>query len=344
MAKSKKYKSHDTYLNEDTEPRYPRMFHIEFNNLKLREDSLPHTTASDHRSVNDRNSNKYRSSNTVDAEYKHVPRPLTTTTEEPTISDDMAEPVVKVRRNYPVDESEQAVWLFDKKYAPWLARAIERGCIKDRGVKKTVEKIETAKIIPNDQSEGTRLFRYYLNEAKEKNDAIFLLQAYTVECFFFRGLNKYMATGNPKKVYKKLCHKWSGYYTGLLMRNPAMKDYHYSGTTYRGMLITLEELEAYKLDAIFVNKAFQSTSKSHSTAVDFSTPIDPSKTTKKSVIIIYEIRNPTSALDIGRLSLYPEEEEVLMVPGCLFKVVPTDISKIPAGNSEMRIYIQVRQK
>ncbi|CAF4287714.1 unnamed protein product [Adineta steineri] len=123
-----------------------------------------------------------------------------------------------------------------------------------------------------------------------------------------------------------------------------MKDYHYSGTTYRGMLITLEELEAYKLDAIFVNKAFQSTSKSHSTAVDFSTPIDPSKTTKKSVIIIYEIRNPTSALDIGRLSLYPEEEEVLMVPGCLFKVVPTDISKIPAGNSEMRIYIQVRQK
>ncbi|CAF0924110.1 unnamed protein product [Adineta steineri] len=342
MAKSKKYKSHDTYLNEDTEPRYPRMFHIEFNNLKLREDSLPHTTASDRRSANDRNSNKYRSSNTVDAEYKHMPRPLTTTTEEPTISDDTAEKMKKHYRDYPQVDEEEAVWLFDEKYAPWLARALERGCVKDRGVKKTVEKIEAAKIIPNDQSEGTRLFRHYLNEARDKNDAVFLLKAYTLQCFFYRYLNKYMATGKPKKVYKKLCHKWSGYYTGVLMKNPAMKDYHYSGKTYRGMPITFEELKTYKPGAVFVNKAFQSSTKSADVALGFSQP-DPPTNERESVIIIYQICNRTSALDIGHLSYFPEEKEVLMMPGCLFKVIDINKGTISADTNIITTNIRVLQ-
>ncbi|CAF1054642.1 unnamed protein product [Adineta steineri] len=326
------------------------MFHIEFNNFKLREDSLPHTTASDRRSTNDRNADKYRSSNIVDAEYKHMPRPLTTTTEEPTISNDTRERIIVKRiGDHPLKQGEETVWLFDKKYAPWLARAIERGCIKNRGVKRTVEKIEAANIIPNDQSEGSRLFRYYLNEAREKNDASYLVTAYTLQSFFYRYLNKYMATGNPKKVYKKLCRKWSGYFTGALMRNPAMEVYYYRGETYRGMPITFKDLEIYKVGALFVNKAFQSTTKLMDVALEFSQP-DPPTDAKESIVIIYKIRNRTTALDIGHISYFQGEEEVLMMPGCLFRVEYIDESRKPIENSKISanihtipLYIHVQQ-
>ncbi|CAF0921678.1 unnamed protein product [Adineta steineri] len=341
------YKSHDTYLNDDIESQHPCTSHIELNNLKLYEDSPPQTTGSDHRSESDRTSDN-RSSNTADAENKHIPRSPVPTTENSknfTRMRRMHHMPEEIEKHYgvrPSKEGEKVVWCFDKKHALWLARAIERGCIKDRGVRKTVEKIEAAEIIPNDQSEETRLFRYYLNEAKEKNDAVFLLRAYTLDCFFYRHLNIYMATGNAKKVYKKLCHKWSGYYTGVLMRNPALKDYHYRGITYRGMLITHEDVEIYEIGALFVNKAFLSTSKSYEVAMRFSMPLNPS-TSKISVIIIYEIRNRTSALDIGHLSIFPEEEEVLMMPGCLFQVMSINTDRISTDADRITTTIYVKQ-
>ena len=209
--------------------------------------------------------------------------------------------------------------MFDQSTAEAYSRAIELGCVKDRGVKKTVKKIENAGFTFNDQLGGSKLSRYFLNEAKQKNDPTFLLRIYTVEGIFYRELNHYMADGGKTKVYQKLCGRWSGYYAGVIMKNPTFQKYHFSGKTYRGMEVTNEDLEQYKLGVILANKAFQSTSKSRQIAFDFAHPDSP-KSRTIPVIMIYGIRDPKSALDVSSLSEYPDEEEVLIVPGSLFKV------------------------
>jgi hypothetical protein len=232
-------------------------------------------------------------------------------------------------KRYAVNPYEKPDWLFGQDIAEAFARAIARGCVKDRGVKKTVKKILAAdNLIPNDQSEGNKLLRFYLNEARDKNDATFLLKAYTIECPFYRELNDYMATGKKRKVYKKLCHKWSGYYTGALMRNPTLEPYRFSGITYRGMEVTHEGLKQYKVGGALTNKTFQSTSKSRKVALRFAIR-DPPTLGMVAIITIYEIRDQRSALDIRCLSEFPDEEEVLLVPGCLFKVISIDDSKSP---------------
>jgi hypothetical protein len=231
-----------------------------------------------------------------------------------------ARPAEDAVQRYAVDPCEQPKWLFGQDKAEAFSRAIHWGCIKDRGLKKTIEKIEKAKIISNnDMSKEGKLLIYYLNEAREKNDPTFLLKAYTINGLFYNILNNYMATGSSKKVYDKLCHGWSGCYTGVVMKNPALQPYRYSGVTYRGMVINRDALKQYKPGVVLTNKAFQSTSKSKDVALRFAQPREPT-IGKVSVIIRYDIHDKESALDIQTLSEFPEEKEVLMVPGSLFIV------------------------
>ncbi len=228
-------------------------------------------------------------------------------------------------KRYSVDPREQPKWLFGQDKAEAFSRAIQWDCIKDRGVKKTVKEIEDAKINGkklidnNDQSKEVQSLRYYLNEAREKNDPSLLLKVYTIDSPFYGELNGYMATGNSKQVYEKICGKWSGYYTGAIMKNPALDKYRCSGVTYRGMKIDREALEQYKRGVVLTNKAFQSTSKLVTVALRFAR-LEERILGKVSVLIQYTILDRKSAFDIRDLSEFPEEEEVLMVPGSLFKV------------------------
>jgi hypothetical protein len=224
--------------------------------------------------------------------------------------------------------SEPIKWVFDEDNAEAYSRAIQWGCVKDRGLKKTVKKLERAEIITDDFSEGGELVRGYLNAAKTNNDPSCLLKAYTVESQFYRGLNEYMASGSRSKVFKKLRCKWSGYYTGMIMRNPAFKNYYFRGTTYRGMQVTSSQIEQYEVGVALANKAFQSTSRSKAFALTFACP-EERKHGTKPVIIIYTILDPKSALNIESLSEYPEEEEVLLVPGTLFITDSVNKSREP---------------
>jgi hypothetical protein len=227
-----------------------------------------------------------------------------------------------VAERYTVDEDtdEPINWLFGQDKAEAFSRAIHRGCIKDRGVEKTVKKIEDAKFIPtNDESKEGKLLRYFLNEAREKNDPTYLLRIYTIDGIFYRAINGYMASGKSKKVFKKLCHKWSGYYAGCIMKNPAFKPYQYEGVTYRGMVIDREAFNRYVPGVVVTNKAFQSSSKVMAVARAFSQQRER-RLGKVSVLIQYTIVDRKSAIDIRSFSEFPEEEEVLMVPGILFKV------------------------
>ncbi|CAF1072042.1 unnamed protein product [Adineta ricciae] len=213
------------------------------------------------------------------------------------------------------------VWVFSKCAAPAYARAIEHDCVKNRGVKRTVDKIVEAGIIPNDQSEGTKLLRYYMNLARETNNPVHLLKAYTLESSFYRHINDYMSEGDDNEVFKKLCGGWSGYYTGALMRHPALSSYRWRGSVFRGFVIDKEDFDkSYKMNYLISNKAFQSTSKLAAVARRFAYHRESINIGDIRVMISYNILDNRAALDIENISRYPAEKEVLMMPGCLFKI------------------------
>ncbi|CAF2782917.1 unnamed protein product [Rotaria sp. Silwood2] len=264
----------------------------------------------------------YGSSRRIKDSKGHIPLDLVKTKE---ISELFPRPEEAAAERYGVNPMNQVEWLLDQDYAESLARAIAWGCIKDRGIKKAVKKMEQAGILDDNQSKENKLVRFYLNEAVEKNDPTFFLKIYTIEGPFFSDFNQYMAEGSRKKVYKKLCGKWSGYYIGVILKNPSLERYHFSGITYRGMQITLKDLEKYKIGFALTNKAFQSTSKLRKVAVHFARREKP-RLESVRIIIVYSILDPKSGLDISSISEYPDEEEVLMVPGTCFKVVHVDKS------------------
>ncbi|UJR10890.1 hypothetical protein I4U23_015077 [Adineta vaga] len=225
------------------------------------------------------------------------------------------------------DQQKNLHWIFSDHHATAYARAIEHGCVKDRGVMKTVEKIESANIIPHDESNDSYLLRSYLESARKENNPVYLLSC-ILNSSFYKIINYYMVTGDAKHVFEKLSHKWSGYYTGLLMQNPLLDSYRYCGTVFRGMNISMEDLlTKYKIRDVFTNKTFQSTSKSQKVALQYtcmtSTEMDV------NVIMIYNILDSRFALDVEHESQCSQEQEVLLLPGCLFEVRKVDDNKNP---------------
>lgn len=244
-------------------------------------------------------------------------------------------PEEAVNERYGIYSNSRIEWLLDNDYAEELRRALMSRGLKDRGVKKTVQKIEKAGIIEADESRENKLTRFYLNEASEKNDPTLLLKVYTIQGPFFTNFNYFMAEGNKRKMFKKLRHKWSGYYTGLIMKNPALERFRFPGRTYRGMLLSEKDLQQYKLNTALTNKAFQSTSKSRIVASNFAHKQRRPNLGEVPAIIHYTFINSSSALDISSISEYPDEEEVLMLPGTCFRV-----AQINRNNIEFEIYLQ----
>jgi len=232
------------------------------------------------------------------------------------------------RKRFSDSPAQQPEWQFDEDQAEYFARASHWGCIKDRGVKKTIEKVEKSHALQDDHDEAIKIVQSHFNDARETNDPIYLLKAYTVESQFYKRLNHEMASGNRRQVFKKLCKKWTGYYTGIIAKNPAFERFRFSGQTYRGMQINPSDYEQYRVGVALANKSFQSTSKSWKIANGFACPSKPTPG-KLSVIIIFTILDRKSALSIEEISEYQNEEEVLIVPGTLFIVTNVNQDEIP---------------
>lgn len=227
----------------------------------------------------------------------------------------------------------QPEWQFEDGRAEHFSRAFHWDCIKDRGIEKVHKELSKAHLFDNyDRDEETQnsiaIVQYYFDQAKEMNDPICFLKAYTVESPFYKRLNQEMATGSSRQVFKKLCEKWTGYYTGIIIKNPAFEPYRFAGQTFRGMQITDADYAQYKPNVVVTNKAFQSTSKSWKIAKSFACPKKPIPG-RLSVVLIYTIIDRRSALSIETISEYQNEEEVLMVPGTLFIITNINQDEIP---------------
>lgn len=234
-----------------------------------------------------------------------------------------------LKKRYSDSPAQQPEWQFEQDSAESFSRATNWGCIKDRGIKKTIKKIEKAQALDDDPNDpSTKIVQNHFNEALETNNPIPLLKAYTVESQFYKRLNHEMATGTKRQVFKKLTKKWTGYYTGVIVNNPAFDPFRFTGQTYRGMQINPSDFAQYKVGVALSNKSFQSTSKSWKIASGFALPSRPTPG-KIPVVIIFEITDPKSALSIEQISEYQNEEEVLIVPGTLFLVAYINQDEVP---------------
>ncbi len=107
-------------------------------------------------------------------------------------------------------------------------------------------------------------------------------------------------------------------YASLLINHPVFRGYQHASTTFRGMTITTEDLKAYEMGKIVITRSFLSTSKNRATAefyLGFNDIVN-----RPPVICIYKVSNPRSSLYVKSLSVFPIEEEVLIVPFIAFEI------------------------
>ncbi|CAF3935672.1 unnamed protein product [Rotaria sp. Silwood1] len=224
--------------------------------------------------------------------------------------------------------AEQCEWPLKNDLAESYSRAIYWGCVKDRGIEKTIKKILEANVLEDDGEVSTEVVKTYFKNALEYNDPTFLLTAYTVENQFYRKLNSEMTNGNHRQVFKNLCGNWTGYYTGIIMKNPVFDRFHFSGRLYRGIQISSSDYAKYKIGTAFTKTSFQSTTKSWELAKKIA-GLSETISEKLPVMLIFTIIDRRSALSIEEISEFPHEEEVLIVPGTLFMVYSINENKTP---------------
>ncbi len=105
----------------------------------------------------------------------------------------------------------------------------------------------------------------------------------------------------------------------LLIHHPDIQKYKYKGITYRGLLMTKNDLKSYTIGNHILNRSFLSTSKNRSVAQLF-TGNNQGDQTQISVLLKYTIKQKQTAIDIEHLSTIQDEKEVLILPFAVFQV------------------------
>ncbi|CAF0985948.1 unnamed protein product, partial [Didymodactylos carnosus] len=178
---------------------------------------------------------------------------------------------------------------------------------------------------------------YDFTQAFQQQDIIrYLIKAYTSPATnFHKVLNKHLAKyllvyfdPNPVFIEHYRLVNCLKNIVALLVHHPDFINYHFIGITYRGMLMTENDLNQYQIGCQIMNLTFLSTSKNRKVAEIFSGAEAQSSLRKtleqtpiqKPVMCQYKIRNIRTALNIELMSIVPEEEEVLITPFATFKV------------------------
>ncbi|CAF3380806.1 unnamed protein product [Rotaria sp. Silwood2] len=173
---------------------------------------------------------------------------------------------------------------------------------------------------------GMNLISYFMKEARRKNDASILIQAYTAETDFYRRLNHLLAQLPFQKYTTEDRNRWYVQYVAIIDTSSQFAKFGWKGITYRGMMVTEEDLNEYKIGDWIVNNAFLSTSKDRAEAEKF---ICVPKPNKIPLITKYLVTRDRSALDISSTSEFKDEQEVLILPNAVFKVATIMRDKRP---------------
>lgn len=182
---------------------------------------------------------------------------------------------------------------------------------------------------------GHEKIKRYFDTAISEKDPIHLLTAYTADTEFFSALNKDLAQLKLKDLTAET-NLSRAYFIGIVARHPNFETLSYTGTTFRGMVISNDDLKQYKIGTRILTKTFSSSSKRPPVALSFlNNHIDTGE--RFNTICIYEIRNKGTGLDIAHLSEFKEEEEVLILPYSAFKIIDIKQNKSNLPKIEIKL-------
>jgi hypothetical protein len=184
------------------------------------------------------------------------------------------------------------------------------------------------------RDEIQKLEFYFKQAIEEQNYLKYFIKAYTLTNNFYRVLNKHLAlyildyfdtssyssTPTKYRLINCLIH-----IVTLLIHHPDIHKYIYTGTTYRGLIMTTNHLKHYTIGAHILNRSFLSTSKDRSIAQMFAGNIleetsDPHGLASVPVLLKYIIKQNETAIDIEHMSMVQDEEEVLILPFSVFRI------------------------
>jgi hypothetical protein len=164
---------------------------------------------------------------------------------------------------------------------------------------------------------------WFCTKAQETNNPIYLLKLYTAETGFYKTLNRIMAKNEGFLKNAELIMPWAFYFAGMLCRNSVLEAYRFQGQTYRGMRIRDQDLRAYQIGGTIINKAILLTSRNRHIAKIFSgwNDDDPNDRSTYPVRCMYKIIDRQSSIDLEEASEFPDEEEVLIMPLTVFRMI-----------------------
>ena len=173
------------------------------------------------------------------------------------------------------------------------------------------------------------------NKAIHEQDLVHLLRAYIAETGFYSVLNTHL-----KKIQlDNLTNDENlgvAYYTGIIAHHPRFETFSFTGTVFRGMIMTTDDLKQHEIGTRLLTQTFSSASKQRNVVFDFLAGVDHSKD-QLTTMCTYEIRNQRTALDIHQISLFECEEEVLLLPYSAFKIMDIQIDKNNSRHVEIRL-------
>jgi len=179
------------------------------------------------------------------------------------------------------------------------------------------------------------IIKKYFDMAINNEDPFYLLKAYIAETEFCSTLNLHLTQLNLENLTDDE-NLSRAYYIGIIARHPKLDILSYTGMTYRGMMITNDDLNQHKIGTRILTKTFSSTSKQLNIALTFLEN-NRDAVDRLSTICQYEIRNRRTALDIKNMSLFEEEREVLILPYSAFKIIDIKLNEHISPRVEIKL-------
>ncbi|CAF1409154.1 unnamed protein product, partial [Rotaria sp. Silwood1] len=172
--------------------------------------------------------------------------------------------------------------------------------------------------------------------AIKKKDPLHLLKAYTTDTGFYSALNIDLAKLRLENLTDKE-NRDRASFIGIIAHHPKLQRFSYTGTVFRGMIITNDDFEQYQIGTRILTKTFSSASKKKNVALRFlNNNLD--RNDRLNTICVYQIRNERTALCIEEISEFEDEEEVLILPYSAFKII--DIQKKNHNSPQIEITLK----
>ncbi|UJR17020.1 hypothetical protein I4U23_003918 [Adineta vaga] len=222
-------------------------------------------------------------------------------------------------------DANESQFMFAIARAPRLLKAF----IKQRTERECCEEFRSLlnEIINQEDKQVFNLYDNFLDKGRIDS----LLTLYTLET----------------PLYSVLQNNANAFTALLFLHLPELFDRAYQGETYRGISMTLTDIDAYKWavqrqDFVLETRTLQSTSKKKTVAQGFAGAYDSSRL---SVLITFHFPHKCStAINLTRvndklppLSNFADEEEVLLLPFTLFQVRSINIDS-HTGKYEIILY------